>query len=116
MTAPIESFATWLSQARVPEPRLSPDQLGLLRAVFHFRQQQGTDYYSTRLLSHFLLHCACGLKVAQLARLLGCVGRTGGRASLTTHDASYSIGLSTLPGSAQAASSVRTAPEEITDK
>jgi hypothetical protein len=39
--------------------------------VFHFRQQQGSDYYSTRLLSHFLLHSNCGLKVAQIARLVG---------------------------------------------
>jgi hypothetical protein len=43
----------------------------LLQAVYRFRQQQGSDYYSTRLLSHFLLHCDTGLKVAQIARLLG---------------------------------------------
>jgi hypothetical protein len=43
----------------------------LLAAVFRFRQQQGTDYYSTRLLSHFLLHADTGLKVAHIARLLG---------------------------------------------
>jgi transposase len=43
----------------------------VLQAVFRFRQQQGSGYYSTRLLSHFLLHCECGLKVAQIARLLG---------------------------------------------
>ena len=30
----------------------------------------GTDSYSVRLLTHFLLHCGTGLKVAQLARLL----------------------------------------------
>ncbi len=43
----------------------------MLRAVFRFRHSQGSDYYSTRLLSHFLLHCDTGLKVAQIARLLG---------------------------------------------
>jgi len=36
-----------------------------------FRQEQGTDYYSTRILSHFLLNAQTGLKVAHIARLLG---------------------------------------------
>jgi hypothetical protein len=36
-----------------------------------FRQRCGYDYYSNRLLSHFLLHCDSGLKVAQIARLVG---------------------------------------------
>jgi len=49
---------------------LTPTQRGVLQAAFHFRQHQGHDYYSTRLLSHFLLHCGLGLKVAQIARLL----------------------------------------------
>jgi transposase len=79
MTVPTDSFATWLAQAQVPEPRLTPEQRGLLLAVFHFRQAQGTDYYSTRLLSHFLLHCASGLKVAQVARLLGLDRTTASR-------------------------------------
>jgi hypothetical protein len=64
------TFSSWLAQAQVPEARLTPDQRALLQAVFRFRQAQGTDYYSTRLLSHFLLHCDCGLTVAALARLL----------------------------------------------
>jgi hypothetical protein len=51
--------------------RLAAEQLALLQAAFRFRQQQGCDYYSTRLLSHFLLNCNSGLKVAQIARLLG---------------------------------------------
>jgi hypothetical protein len=41
----------------------------LLQHAFVFRQRRGDDYYSSRLLSHFLLHCGCGLKVAQIARL-----------------------------------------------
>lgn len=64
-------FSAWLVQAQVSESRLTPDQRGVLLAVFHFRQQQGNDSYSTRLLTHFLLHCHTGLKVAALARLLG---------------------------------------------
>jgi hypothetical protein len=66
-----EDFAAWLAQADIPDTRRTPQLDVLLQAVFHFRQQQGSDYYSTRLLSHFLLHSNCGLKVAQIARLVG---------------------------------------------
>jgi len=71
MAATTDTFSAWLGQAHIPEHRLNPDQRGALRAAFHFRQGRGTDSYSTRLLSHFLLHCGTGLKVAQLARLAG---------------------------------------------
>jgi hypothetical protein len=71
MVAATEGFVAWLAQADIPETRRTPQLVALLQAVFHFRQQQGSDYYSTRLLSHFLLHCNCGLKVAQIARLVG---------------------------------------------
>jgi hypothetical protein len=64
-------FATWLAQADIPQSRLTPQVLTLLQAVFSFRQRQGFDYFSTRLLSHFLLNCDCGLKVAHVARLVG---------------------------------------------
>src|SRR5438046_1444883 len=74
-----ETFSHWLAQAQVSEAHLTPDQRAVLQAVFHFRQAQGTDYYSTRLLSHFLLHCACGLTVAALARLLGLSRPTASR-------------------------------------
>lgn len=79
MAVPTESFAAWLAQAQIAELRLSPEQHGLLQAVFRFRQAQGSDYYSSRLLSHFLLHCGCGLKVAQIARLLGIDRTTASR-------------------------------------
>jgi hypothetical protein len=71
MTTATDTFGQWLAQARVSEPRLTPSQRGLLEAVFQFRERCGTDYFSTRLLSHFLLHCDCGLPVAAIARLLG---------------------------------------------
>lgn len=74
-----ETFSSWLAQAQIAEARLTPDQRALLQAVFRFRQAQGTDYYSTRLLSHFLLHCDCGLKVAAIARLLGLSRPTASR-------------------------------------
>ena len=70
MTAMDGSFALWLSQAKVADERLTGEQRGLLQAAFAFRQRCGQDYYSTRLLSHFLLHCDSGLKVAQIARLV----------------------------------------------
>ena len=63
-------FATWLSQAGLHKEALTPDQVGVLKAVGHFRENCGDDYYSTRILSHFLLHANSGLKVAQIARLL----------------------------------------------
>src|ERR1700676_3795410 len=66
-----EDYVAWLAQADIPAQRRTPQLDVLLEAVFRFRQQQGNDYYSTRLLSHFLLHCECGLKVAQIARLVG---------------------------------------------
>lgn len=71
MVVATEDFAAWLAQADIPETRRTPQLDVLLQAVFHFRQQRGSDYYSTRMLSHFLLNCNCGLKVAQIARLVG---------------------------------------------
>src|SRR5437762_5372596 len=71
MRRDVSTFARWLEQARVAEHCLSPSQRELLQAVCQFRQRCGQDYYSTRLLSHFLLHCGSGLKVAAIARLLG---------------------------------------------
>jgi transposase len=71
MRATDGGLAQWLSQAQIPEGRLTAEQRGLLQAALAFRQRCGQDYYSTRLLSHFLLHCNSGLKVAQIARLVG---------------------------------------------
>jgi hypothetical protein len=65
------SCASWLAQAQIAEQRLTAEQRGLLQAAFAFRQRCGDDYYSRRLLSHFLLHCDSRLKVAQIARLVG---------------------------------------------
>jgi hypothetical protein len=69
MATATDPFTDWLAGAQVPAERLTPEQRGLLGAAFRFRQRCGDDYYSTRLLSHFLLHCDSGLKVAQIARL-----------------------------------------------
>jgi hypothetical protein len=71
MVATDGAFSQWLSQAQIAEERLTAEQRGLLQYAFAFRQRCGDDYYSSRLLSHFLLHCDCKLKVAQIARLVG---------------------------------------------
>jgi hypothetical protein len=71
MATATDSFEPWLQQASIAVARLTPQQLALLQAAFHFRHRQGADYYSNRLLGHFLLHCGSGLKVAHIARLLG---------------------------------------------
>jgi transposase len=71
MSATDGAWTQWLSQAQIVEDRLTAEQRGLLQHAFAFRQQCGDDYYSSRLLSHFLLHCNSGLKVAQIARLVG---------------------------------------------
>ena len=65
-----DDFTDWLTHARIAAHRLTAEKRGVLHAAFHFRQQCGSDYYSTRVLSHFLLHCGCDLQVAQVARLL----------------------------------------------
>jgi hypothetical protein len=65
------TFTTWLSQAQIVADRLTAEQRGVLQAAWAFRQRCGSDYYSRRLLSHFLLHAHTGLKVAQIARLVG---------------------------------------------
>jgi transposase len=76
MTAASDPYVTWLDQAHIREHLLTPEQRSLLRAAFAFRQNQGDDYYANRLLGHFLLHCNSGLKVAQIARLVGCSRQT----------------------------------------
>jgi hypothetical protein len=71
MAAEVPDFDRWLADAAVPEATLTDAQRAVLQAACHFLQRCGRDYYSVRLLSHFLLHAHTGLKVAQIARLLG---------------------------------------------
>ena len=79
MATPVDGFPAWLAHAHIADANLTPEQRGVLRAAFAFRQRCGHDYYSTRLLSHFLLHADTGLKVAQVARLLGVSRPTASR-------------------------------------
>jgi hypothetical protein len=73
------TFSDWLTQAGVAVERLTVEQTTVLQAAFRFRQRVGTDYYSTRILGHFLLHCGCGIPVAQIARLLAISRPTASR-------------------------------------
>jgi len=65
-----QTFDQWLRNARVPRHALSPQQRAVLQAAFGFLRRCGWDYYSLRMLGHFLLNCDAGLKVAQVARLV----------------------------------------------
>jgi hypothetical protein len=65
------SFEAWLEKAGLQAERLSDEQLAVLKAAFRFLEQGGHDYASRRLMEHFLLHSEVGLKVAQVARLVG---------------------------------------------
>jgi hypothetical protein len=71
MSTDVPAFADWLHQAAVPPASLTPAQLPVLQAAFAFLQQCGSDYYSRRLLSHFLLHGRLRLSTAAVARLCG---------------------------------------------
>ena len=73
------AFSRWLTQAGVSADRLTVEQTTVLQAAFGFRQRVGTDYYSTRLLGHFLLQCGCGIAVADIARLLAISRPTASR-------------------------------------
>jgi hypothetical protein len=77
-TAPT-SFSDWLAGAGISEHRLGSAQANVLQAAHRFRQAQGGDYYSMRILGHFLLHSGSGLKVARIARLLGISRPTASR-------------------------------------
>jgi hypothetical protein len=65
------TFIRWLQDSAVADATLTTPQRTVLETAFQFLQQRGRDYFSRRLLSHFLLHAQTGLKVAQIARLLG---------------------------------------------
>jgi hypothetical protein len=73
------TFDQWLKNAKVHRHALSQQQLAVLQAGFGFLQSCGSDYYSLRMLSHFLLNCKARLKVAQVARLVHVSRQTASR-------------------------------------
>jgi len=66
-----QSFDQWLRAAKVRLEQLSDQQQTVLQATFRFLQDSNADYSSSRIASHFLLHCGLGLKITQIARLVG---------------------------------------------
>ena len=74
-----ETFEQWLDKAKIPQRNRSPRQLAVLEAVFAFLQRAGSDYASRRIAAHFLLNCQSGLKLAQVARLVGVTRPTASR-------------------------------------
>jgi hypothetical protein len=73
------TFEQWLHEARVSPQRLNDQQRAVLHAAFEFLQQGQGDYSTSRIASHFLLHCGVGLDVAQVARLVGISPRSAFR-------------------------------------
>lgn len=81
------AFEQWLDAARIPNTKRTPGQLPVLKAVFAFLQQTGSDYPSRRLAAHFLLNCQLDLKLAQVARLVGITRPSASRQNhLSTRD------------------------------
>jgi transposase len=74
-----QTFEQWLHAAKVPPERLNDQQRAVLQATFEFLQHGCGDYSSSRIASHFLLHCGLGLKLAQIARLVGISARSAFR-------------------------------------
>lgn len=74
-----EAFEEWLDEARIPWRYRTSEQLPVLRAAFAFLQHAGSDYASRRIVAHFLLNCQLGLKLAQVARLVGVTRPTASR-------------------------------------
>jgi len=74
-----EPFEQWLDERKVSRRFRGPQQLPVLQAVFAFLQHAGDDYSSRRIVAHFLLNCQLGLKLAQVARLVGVTRPTASR-------------------------------------
>ena len=73
------TFEQWLCAAKVPLERLNDPQRAVLHAAFEFLQHSHWDYASSRIAGCFLLHCSVGLKVTQIARLVGISTRSAFR-------------------------------------
>ena len=74
-----QTFEQWLHGAKIRPERLSDQQRAVLQAVFQFLQASDGDYSSSRIASHFLLHCGAGLAPTQVARLIGISARSAFR-------------------------------------
>ena len=66
-----QTFEQWLEAAGVSPKQLKDEQKGVLKAAFQFLRQGKRDYASIRIVGYFLLRCDLGLKVDQIAPLVG---------------------------------------------
>lgn len=72
-------FEQWLDEGGIPQRFREPQSRAVLQAAYDFLQQSENDYATRRILAHFLLHCGLGLKLAQIARLVGVTRPTASR-------------------------------------
>jgi transposase len=70
-----QTLEQWLRAAKVPPERLNDQQRAVLQAACEFLQHSHGDYSSSRMAGCFLLHRGVGLKVTQIARLVGISAR-----------------------------------------
>ena len=74
-----ELFEQWLDEGGIPPRFREPQPRAVLQAAYDFLQQAENDYASRRILGHFPLNCGLGLKLAQIARLVGVTRPTASR-------------------------------------
>jgi len=74
-----QAFEQWLRGAKVLPEELSDQQRAVLQGAFSFFQAGSEDYASARIMGYFLLRCNLGLKVAQIASLVGISDRSASR-------------------------------------
>ena len=74
-----QTFEQWLNAAEVSAERLDDQQIAVLQAAFQFLQKGNGDYASMRIAGYFLLRGDSGLRVAQVARLVGITARSAFR-------------------------------------
>jgi transposase len=72
------TFEQWLGAAGVSPKQLNDHQKNVLKA-FQFLQKRKQDYASMRIVGYFLLRCDLGLKVDEIARLVGISARSAFR-------------------------------------
>lgn len=73
------TFEQWLGAAGFSPKQLNDQQKNVLEAVFQFLQRGKQDYASMRIVGYFLLRCDLGLKVDEIARLVGISARSAFR-------------------------------------
>lgn len=73
------TFEEWVEQASLSAGTWTFEVRTVLQAAYWFLESQAWDFASRRLIGHFLGHAQLGLKIAQIARLVGCSRSTASR-------------------------------------